>query len=338
MRWFTAAPDVTRTDLTWYIDGSQKYGHVWELRRTGCALVVVSAAGDLVAFGNAVPPRWVRTSAGAELWSLMLVLTIALAPPPTITDCMSILTASAAGSARAQDPRRPLAQIWSRIGALIDDDVSALTSNDHLVWMPAHGGLATIGRAVRSDGVCISAIDWRANRLADALAKAAIGEVAACARAMSLLKVAEDLVRHECAVLGSVTHAANNHPVTDTDKRGRLRTFTRRDSTGLRRATLQSNVAAPTAASSMAILPEQGGSESHSEVATQVPTARHPRPARRAAAARAASVRRQADEAAHLLALCNASERHSSSIPPAHERLAALRARVLVREQRRADT
>lgn len=86
MRWFTDPPDVTRTDIRWYIDGSMMFGHVWGLRRTGCAIVVVSYSGDLVAFGNAVPPAWVRTAAASELWSLMLVLTATVDPPPIITD------------------------------------------------------------------------------------------------------------------------------------------------------------------------------------------------------------------------------------------------------------
>ena len=74
IKWFTDPPDHTRNDLRWYTDGSMKFGPIWELRRTGCAMVVVSTSGDLVAFGNAVPAPWVRTAAAAELWAVMLVL------------------------------------------------------------------------------------------------------------------------------------------------------------------------------------------------------------------------------------------------------------------------
>ena len=81
------------------LDGSMKYGPVWELRRTGCAVVVVSVSGDLVAFGNAVPPSCVRTAAASELWALLVVLSATVAPPPIFTDCMSLLTAAACGSA-----------------------------------------------------------------------------------------------------------------------------------------------------------------------------------------------------------------------------------------------
>ena len=75
LRWYTDPPDTTRGDLIWYTVGSMRYGPTWELRRTGCAVVVVTASDDLVAFGNAVPPSWVRTAAATELWTLLLVLT-----------------------------------------------------------------------------------------------------------------------------------------------------------------------------------------------------------------------------------------------------------------------
>ena len=56
VRWLGQPPDVTRTDLVWYTDGSLMFGSCWELRRTGCGIVVVSSQGDLLAYGQAVPP------------------------------------------------------------------------------------------------------------------------------------------------------------------------------------------------------------------------------------------------------------------------------------------
>ena len=67
VRWFTEPPDVARTDLRYYIDGSLKFARCWFTARTGCAIVVVSTDGDLVAYGNARPPAWVRSAAAAEL-------------------------------------------------------------------------------------------------------------------------------------------------------------------------------------------------------------------------------------------------------------------------------
>ena len=112
IKWFTDPPDHTRIDLRWYTDGSMKFGPIWELRLTGCAIVVVSTSGDLVAFGNAVPAPWVRTAAAAELWAVMLVLAYTIKPPQIITDCLSILSAATAGSASAAAPNSLLAQLW----------------------------------------------------------------------------------------------------------------------------------------------------------------------------------------------------------------------------------
>ena len=42
-----------------------------------------------------------------------------------------------------------------------------------LRWMPAHTAEGSIGRVTTSDGTMLTALEWRANRLVDALAKSA---------------------------------------------------------------------------------------------------------------------------------------------------------------------
>ena len=59
----------------------------------------MDSAGGLVAFGIAVPPPHVCTAAAAELWALMIVLTVKIAPPIVTTDCLAIHIAAGAGSA-----------------------------------------------------------------------------------------------------------------------------------------------------------------------------------------------------------------------------------------------
>ena len=329
-RWYTAPPDVTRTDLTWYTDGSMKFGPQWELRRTGCAIVVVSAAGDLIAYGSAVPPAWVRTAAAAELWAVTLVLSLAAAPPEIRTDCRSILTAAAAGSARATRPTGALAQLWSRIATLLDDNVYALIETGKLIWMPAHSSQSAIGRAVRSDGHFVTPLDWRANRLADAIAKAAAGCDQVCVDAVRLLAKAEQLVAHECAVLGSVTFAANHNSSEVTGHDGIARTVIARDAAALRRPR---KLAKPAEAPALrqATLPV---SADHARAATTFAVAtRHPSVVARAASARTASRARVAAEVAMARALCcsRMATARPSSAPPAAERLAAVRQRVLAR-------
>ena len=76
--------------------------------------------------------------------------------------------------------------------------------------MPAHGAIHTIGNVTKSNGAAITSIDWRANRLVDALAKLA----AACHQvpdsATRLLEAGAKAVEH-CAGLVGVTAFAANH-------------------------------------------------------------------------------------------------------------------------------
>ncbi len=66
--------------------------------------------------------------------------------------------------------------------------------------------MAAIGTLIKSDGRPVTVVEWRANRLADALAKAAVGDEKVCQVASELMSQAEALVRHEAAVVGAVTH------------------------------------------------------------------------------------------------------------------------------------
>ena len=58
-------------------------------------------------------------------------------------------------------------------------------------------------------------MDWRANQLADALAKSAAGDDATRAAAFRQITVAQLALTHHAVVLGMTTHAANNHEITD---------------------------------------------------------------------------------------------------------------------------
>ena len=333
VRWIGAPPDVTRSDLIWYTDGSLKYGSCWELRRTGCSLVVVSQDGDLVAYGHAVPPAWVRSAAAAELWAVMLVLLANPAPPPIVTDCLSILTTAIGGTASAIAPSRPQAQIWDRIATILGADVSMLVDCSLLTWMPAHRSMAVIGAAMRSDGRPVSAQDWRANRLADALAKAAIGDIAACRLGISQLAVAQELVRHEAAVLGAATYAANNHVVMVLGRDGQQHRKTLRDSTALRRPPRPTphRPATPTP-SAQGTVPAVECAPTFAARAAASDTSRPRLHVRRAADRRVASQLRSLEEDRRVRdLLATGTARRPSSAPPAEQRMAALRARVAAR-------
>ena len=52
------------------------------------------------------------------------------------------------------------------IAAALDGDITSLTKNGRLVWMPVHGNAHVIDTVLMSDNKPISAFEWRANRLA----------------------------------------------------------------------------------------------------------------------------------------------------------------------------
>ena len=84
-----------------YIDGSVYEGMRTFAKHTGFAVVVASCSGDLIAYGNGIPPQRVQDAAGAEAWAFVVVLRDNPVVPDTTTDCLGILTAIRAGKAVA---------------------------------------------------------------------------------------------------------------------------------------------------------------------------------------------------------------------------------------------
>ena len=86
--------------------------------------------------------------------------------------------------------------------------------------MPAHGALHTIGLREKSDGCPVTSLDWRANRLADAVAKAG----AACVRTPASARILNNRVRnayeHALVKLAAVTVAANRHETSTIHEDG----------------------------------------------------------------------------------------------------------------------
>ena len=133
------------------------------------------------------------------------------------------------GLADAADASRPLARIWLTIAHLLDGDFAALHSSGRLVWMPAHTSLASVAEVRLSNGQRLSCIDWRANRLVDALAKGAAFRGPAPAARVQVLGAAEKAVRHAAMLLGRMTHAANNVRTVSMGPDGKPIVHIRRD-------------------------------------------------------------------------------------------------------------
>ena len=84
---------------------------------------------------------------------------------------MALLTTARSGTAQATHHSRPLARIWTQIGQSLDGTLDDLTGNRNLVWLPAHQTTSAIQKKVLSNGRYMTTVDWRANRLVDALAR-----------------------------------------------------------------------------------------------------------------------------------------------------------------------
>ena len=106
LRWIVGPPDVTRSDLVWYIDGSV-VDATWEsFASAAAAVVVVNSDGDLIAVAEAALPATVQTSGAAEACALWLVCAICPFVPRVITDCKGLLDVASGGRVRASLPSR----------------------------------------------------------------------------------------------------------------------------------------------------------------------------------------------------------------------------------------
>ena len=94
------------------------------------------------------------------------------------------------------------------IGVMLDNDYSQPLRRG-MCCMRAHGAAHTICVAVKSDGVPVSALDWRANRLIDALAKAATSDSRISAGAIRLVGNADAAAEYVAGLAGATARAAN---------------------------------------------------------------------------------------------------------------------------------
>ena len=137
----------------------------------------------------------------------------ALHPPEILTDCLGLLHTAEAGTAAATRGGKQLARTWAIISNHLDGNICQMMTEKRLCWMPAHQSVSAIGVACKSNGRPITSLEWRANRLVDAVAKNESIRGAAPQCTIDLITSAEALVRHSAAQMGTATHLANNHVV-----------------------------------------------------------------------------------------------------------------------------
>jgi hypothetical protein len=140
-----------------------------------------------------------------------------------------LLRMAGQGTEEAVRPNRPLARIWRDIGSILDGDTTVLDRHKLLVWQPAHQTVQAIGQRTGSDGRKITTVDWRANRLVDALAKQGAESVRASRETRNLVESGKAASLHAACNLGRVTFAANNHKVEKLDDKGQTVLVVTRD-------------------------------------------------------------------------------------------------------------
>ena len=163
-------PSDRTDDHQWYIDGSAINPRWRSLTTTGFGIVVVNGYGELIGYGRGAPPEWVRTAAASEAWALLVALNMSPLLTRVATDCKGLVNTASRGKSRATSAKHPLARIWNSIASCLDDDLHQLPQKGLIRWVPAHLTEAAIGTTLPC-GRKFSATDWRANRLADLLAK-----------------------------------------------------------------------------------------------------------------------------------------------------------------------
>ena len=237
------------------------------------------------------------------------------------------------------------------IGHTLDENLSAAAHA--VVWMPSHGASHTINVVKDSTGSPITPAMWRANRLADLLAKSAAEPWRLPQWITKQVSDMSRLVVHHAARLGVATTRANGSHVTVRDELGVESTRELRDSTAERpkwslrpRKRAASIKQTSQAASASAPSPMPGLCISrHCATKQHNASRRKRRPsqapphgtAKRARVHAIEAIRQDVRDEEQLARWVRAYRAKPSTSEPADERMAALRARVRQKERQAAE-
>ena len=175
----------------------------------GWAFVVITSDGVLVAAAYGVPPKWVDTIQGAELWAVQMALQTVQFPSKLYTDCNSVRLGVQFSDQWAGSAKRRFARIWTVIHSAVEDNPSVVQ------WIPAHTAESSIGQKKCSDGLFVSEDYWSANQLADILAKDAAECIRIFEQDLRRIHAYENGVLELVKYLGLLTHEANNFRLPD---------------------------------------------------------------------------------------------------------------------------
>ena len=160
-----------------------------------------------------------------------MVLGIAHTPLRIVTDCMANRRTLLDGEEAATAAGRMLARVWTAIFACCEGRLRG-ELDAVLTWAPAHTSWATLASRMRADGLPITAQDWRANSLADALAKMAARATRAPWSVRKRCRCLQAARRYGAAIAGVACQAANNYVTYGHKQDGTYGEVKYRDSSG----------------------------------------------------------------------------------------------------------
>jgi ribonuclease HI len=207
--WFKHCRDIP-IGCAVFTDGSlidQKIGY--GCQSLGWAFAIVDDEGDLVASAQGVPPRWIETIQGAELWAVRMALEYAIFPSVLLTDCMTVQKGLRRPSEWVKSSKRKLSRVWQ----VVHDQLEG--QDDIIHWMPAHTSKSSIGQKLCSDSKPVCDIRWTSNQLVDLMAKSAAESCRVPAVTRNWLRQRDKQVSELAKYIGLLTYAVNHFPLAD---------------------------------------------------------------------------------------------------------------------------
>ena len=177
----------------------------WEgYQALGWAFIAIDSEGKVLAAAFGVPPKWVDTIQGAELWAVHMALQTFLMPQEVFTDCQTIQKGVRRGLEWAQGANRRYSRLWTALHFDLDEGQQA----ELVHWMPAHTSEASVGKVRCSDGTLLTDTMRCANAIVDRLAKEAANSIAISPGMRARLKERFTQARELAIFVGQVTFAA----------------------------------------------------------------------------------------------------------------------------------
>ena len=180
-----------------------------EYHSLGWAFVVIAPNGHICAAACGVPPKWVNTIQGAELWAVQMALQSVQFPGCIYTDCDSVRLGTRQPLEWAGSSKRRYARIWQVIASHIEDQYETVQ------WMPAHISCSSIGQKVCSDGRLVDHEMWLANDTVDQLAKGAAETCRVPFSQRHWFICREKQLLDLVVFVGKLTNAANSFALPD---------------------------------------------------------------------------------------------------------------------------